>query len=100
MLLTPKTVWESLSAEWENLCHIEFSIHDVFKDHQPRRTPFRSGLSLDALVGPVLLIWKVILLLFFIITVHLSVKITLSNCSLARRHGAQHILFLYLVNGI
>ena len=54
VLLKPKTVWESLSAEWQNLCHVEFSIHDAFEDQQPRRNPFRSWLSLDALVGPLL----------------------------------------------
>lgn len=48
VLLKPKTVRESLSDEWQqpvgqNLCHIEFSIHDSFEDHQPRRTPFRNS---------------------------------------------------------
>ena len=53
VLFKPKTVWESLSDEWQqpvgqNLCHLEFGIHDAFEDHQPRRTPFRnSGPNMD-----------------------------------------------------
>ena len=48
VLLKPITVWESLSGEWQqpvgqNLCHVEFSIHDAFEDHQPGRTPFRNS---------------------------------------------------------
>ena len=52
-LLKPKTVWEGLSDKWQqpigqNLCHVEFSIHDAFEDHQLRRTPFRnSSLNVD-----------------------------------------------------
>ena len=48
VFLKPKNVRESLSDEWQqpvgqNLCHIEFSIHDAFEDHQPPRTPFRNS---------------------------------------------------------